>query len=446
MKVSVVGTGYVGLVAGTCFADSGNEVICVDIDTKKIDMLNNGKVPIYEPGLEEMISRNVEQDRLFFTTDIKEAVQASQIIFIAVGTPPDEDGSADLQYVLAVAKDIGTHMNGFKVVVDKSTVPVGTADKVRAEIEKYTKEEFAVVSNPEFLKEGAAIDDFMKPDRVVIGTDNEEAAEIMRNLYAPFVRTGKPIIVMDIRSAELTKYTANAMLATKISFMNEIANLCDAVGANVEMVRKGIGSDRRIGPHFIFPGPGYGGSCFPKDVQAIIRTANEYGKHLRILEAVEKVNDSQKTVLMDKIRSYFENKLKGKTFAVWGLSFKPNTDDMRESPAIYMIRALVAEGAKILAHDPEALAEAEWRFEDLIREGKVELIKKRYDALEGADGLLVMTEWNAFREPDFYLIKETLKHPVIFDGRNLYNPDRMKKLGIDYHSIGRPQLDFKIKI
>ncbi len=446
MKVSVVGTGYVGLVAGTCFADSGNEVICVDIDTKKIDMLNNGKVPIYEPGLEEMIKRNVEQDRLSFTTDIKKAVQSSQIIFIAVGTPPDEDGSADLQYVLAVAKDIGTHMNGFKVVVDKSTVPVGTADKVRAEIEKHTKEEFAVVSNPEFLKEGAAIDDFMKPDRVVIGTDNEEAAEIMRNLYAPFVRTGKPIIVMDIRSAELTKYTANAMLATKISFMNEIANLCDAVGANVEMVRKGIGSDRRIGPHFIFPGPGYGGSCFPKDVQAIIRTANEYGKHLRILEAVEKVNDSQKTVLMDKIRSYFKKELKGKTFAVWGLSFKPNTDDMRESPAIYMIRALADEGAKILAHDPEALAEAEWRFEDLIKEGKVELVKKRYDALEGADGLLVMTEWNAFREPDFYLIKETLNHPVIFDGRNLYNPDRMKKLGIDYHSIGRPQLDFKIKI
>ncbi len=446
MKVSVVGTGYVGLVAGTCFADSGNEVICVDIDTKKIDMLNNGKVPIYEPGLEEMIKRNVEQDRLFFTTDIKQAVQSSQIIFIAVGTPPDEDGSADLQYVLAVAKDIGMHMNGFKVVVDKSTVPVGTADKVRAEIEKHTQEEFAVVSNPEFLKEGAAIDDFMKPDRVVIGTDNEEAAEIMRNLYAPYVRTGKPIIVMDIRSAELTKYTANAMLATKISFMNEIANLCDAVGANVEMVRKGIGSDRRIGPHFIFPGPGYGGSCFPKDVQAIIRTANEYGKELRILNAVEQVNDRQKTVLMDKIRSYFENDLKGKTFAVWGLSFKPNTDDMRESPAIYMIRALAAEGATIKAHDPEALEEAEWRFEDLIKNGKVELMKKRYDALEEADGLLVMTEWNAFREPDFYLIKETLNHPVIFDGRNLYNPTRMKKLGIDYFSIGRPPLEFKINV
>ncbi len=446
MKVSVVGTGYVGLVAGTCFADSGNEVICVDIDTKKIDMLNNGKVPIYEPGLEEMIKRNVEQDRLFFTTDIKQAVQSSQIIFIAVGTPPDEDGSADLQYVLAVAKDIGMHMNGFKVVVDKSTVPVGTADKVRAEIEKHTQEEFAVVSNPEFLKEGAAIDDFMKPDRVVIGTDNEEAAEIMRNLYAPYVRTGKPIIVMDIRSAELTKYTANAMLATKISFMNEIANLCDAVGANVEMVRKGIGSDRRIGPHFIFPGPGYGGSCFPKDVQAIIRTANEYGKELRILNAVEQVNDRQKTVLMDKIRSYFENDLRGKTFAVWGLSFKPNTDDMRESPAIYMIRALAAEGATIKAHDPEALEEAEWRFEDLIKNGKVELMKKRYDALEEADGLLVMTEWNAFREPDFYLIKETLNHPVIFDGRNLYNPTRMKKLGIDYFSIGRPPLEFKINV
>ena len=445
MKVTIVGTGYVGLVAGTCFADSGNEVICADIDEKKIDMLNNGQTPIYEPGLEEMIRQNVEQDRLFFTTNIKEAVEGSRIIFIAVGTPPDEDGSADLQYVLSVAKDIGTHMNGFKVVVDKSTVPVGTADKVRMEIKKHTDMNFAVVSNPEFLKEGAAIDDFMKPDRVVIGTDNEEAAEIMRNLYAPFVRTGKPIIVMDIHSAELTKYAANAMLATKISFMNEIANLCDAVGANVEMVRKGIGSDRRIGPHFIFPGPGYGGSCFPKDVQAIIRTANDHGKHLHILEAVELVNNNQKTVLMDKISRYFENDLQGKTFAVWGLSFKPNTDDMRESPAIYMIRALAAAGAHILAHDPEAMGEAEWRFEDLIKEKKLTLIKKRYDALEGADGLLVMTEWNAFREPDFYLIKETLSHPAIFDGRNLYNPQRMEKLGIDYFSIGRPQLEFKIK-
>jgi len=444
MKVTIIGTGYVGLVAGTCFADSGNEVICMDIDQQKIDMLNNGKVPIYEPGLEEMIRRNKEQDRLVFTTDMKEAVQKSKIIFIAVGTPPDEDGSADLSHVLSVAGAIGKHMDGFKVVVDKSTVPVGTADKVKAEIQKHTKQNFAVVSNPEFLKEGAAIDDFMKPDRVVVGTDNEEAAEIMRNLYAPFVRTGKPIIVMDIRSAELTKYAANSLLATKISFMNEIANLCDAVGANVEMVRKGIGSDRRIGPHFIFPGPGYGGSCFPKDVQAIIRTAADYGKPMRILEAVEKVNNRQKTVLVDKIKEYFSNDLEGKAFAIWGLAFKPNTDDMREAPAISTIRALVAAGAQIHAHDPEALKEAEWRFKDILNK-ELFLYKKRYDTLENSDALIIMTEWNAFREPDFYLIKETLKSPAIFDGRNLYNPARMQKMGIDYFSIGRPQSQFIVK-
>lgn len=443
MKVTVIGSGYVGLVAGTCFAESGNEVICMDIDQNKIDKLKNGKIPIYEPGLEEMIRRNVEQERLVFTTNMKEAVQKSTIIFIAVGTPPDEDGSADLKYVLAVAAEIGKNMNGFKVVVDKSTVPVGTAGKVKAEIQKYTDQDFAVVSNPEFLKEGAAIDDFMKPDRVVIGTDNEEAEEIMKNLYAPFVRTGKPIIVMDIRSAELTKYTANAMLATKISFMNEIANLCDVLGANVEMVRKGIGSDRRIGPHFIFPGSGYGGSCFPKDVQAIIRTAAEYGRHLRVLEAVEAVNDRQKTILMDKINKYFSNDLKGKTFAMWGMAFKPNTDDMREAPAISMIRALVDKGAKINAHDPESLEEAQWRFEDILGK-ELKLLKKRYDALEGADALIVMTEWSSFREPDFYLIKESLRSPAIFDGRNLYNPLRMQKMGIDYFSIGRPQPEFII--
>jgi len=444
MKVAVVGTGYVGLVAGTCFADSGNEVICVDIDKKKIDMLNNGQVPIYEPGLEEMIRRNFEQERLFFTTDIREAVQKSTIIFIAVGTPPDEDGSADLQYVLAVARDIGKNMNGFKVVVDKSTVPVGTADKVRDEIKKHTDHKFAVVSNPEFLKEGAAIEDFMKPDRVVIGTDNEEAAEIMRNLYGPFVRTGKPIIVMDVRSAELTKYAANSLLATKISFMNEIANLCDKVGADVDMVRKGIGSDRRIGPYFIFPGPGYGGSCFPKDVKAIRRTAQEYGVELKILQAVEDVNNRQKTILFDKIKEYYTDGIEGKTFAMWGLSFKPHTDDMRESPAISMVNALVAAGAKVHAHDPEALKEAEWRFADHLNKS-VFLFTKRYDALDGADGLVIMTEWNAFREPDFYLIKETLTHPVIFDGRNLYDPRRMHKLGIDYYSIGRPQSKFFVK-
>ena len=440
MKIAVVGTGYVGLVAGTCFADTGNEVTCVDIDEKKVKALNDGHVPIYEPGLEEMIKRNVREERLFFTTEIADAVKESRVIFIAVGTPPDEDGSADLKYVLAVARDIGKHMNGFKVVVDKSTVPVGTADLVTAEIKKYTEHEFAVVSNPEFLKEGAAIADFMKPDRVVIGTSNEEAAEIMRNLYAPFVRTGKPIIVMDERSAELTKYTANALLATKISFMNEIANLCDLVGADVDMVRKGIGSDVRIGPYFIFPGTGYGGSCFPKDVKAIIKTAQDYGLDLKILKAVEDVNAAQKTILFGKINKYFNNDLKGKTIAMWGLSFKPKTDDMREAPAIEMVNALNAAGAKVQAHDPEALKEAEWRFGKRIGNG-VTLHKKRYDALEGADALVIMTEWNEFREPDFYLIKETLSHPVIFDGRNIYNPKRMKKFGIDYFSIGRPNND-----
>ena len=439
MKVTVIGSGYVGLVAGTCFAETGNEVICMDIDQQKVDKLKEGIIPIYEPGLEEMIRRNMDQERLVFTSDMKEAVQKSQIIFIAVGTPSDEDGSADLKYVLAVAAEIGRHMNGFKVVVNKSTVPVGTADKVKAEIAKSTDKDFAVVSNPEFLKEGAAIEDFMKPDRVVIGTDHEDAEEIMKNLYGPFVRTGKPIIVMDIRSAELTKYAANSMLAAKISFINEIANLCDKVGANVEMVRKGIGSDRRIGPHFIFPGPGYGGSCFPKDVRAIIKTASEYGQEMQILKAVETVNENQKTVLMDKIRKYFSNDLKGKTFAVWGLAFKPNTDDMRKAPATSMIRALVGDGAKIHAHDPEAMEEAKWRYEDIL-DKELTLFKKRYDALEGADALLVMTEWNSFREPDFYLIQETLKSPAIFDGRNLYNPARMKKLGIDYFSIGRPSL------
>lgn len=441
MKVAVIGTGYVGLVAGTCFADSGNDVFCVDIDQKKIEMLNNGQVPIYEPGLEEMIKRNVRQETLSFTTDIKMAVEKSQILFIAVGTPPQEDGSADLKHVLAVAKSIGQYMNDYKVVVDKSTVPVGTADKVKAEIKKHTNHNFAVVSNPEFLKEGAAIDDFMKPDRVVIGTDDEEAAKIMRNLYAPFVRTGAPIIVMDIRSAELTKYAANSLLATKISFINEVANLCESVGANIEMVRKGIGSDKRIGPYFIFPGAGYGGSCFPKDVKAIIKTARQYGKEMKILEAVEAVNEKQKTVLLDKIMQYYDNKIEGKTFAIWGLSFKPKTDDMREAPAIAMINALVNKGVKIQAHDPEAMKEAEWRLGDYVG-NQVELIRKRYDALEGADALVIMTEWNEFREPDFNLIKETLNEPVIFDGRNLYDPARMKKLGIEYHSIGRPDLRF----
>ena len=436
MRVSVFGSGYVGLVAAVCFADVGNDVICVDIDENKIKSLKNGIVPIYEPGLEEYIKRNVNEDRIEFTTDTKYAVEKSKVIFIAVGTPPGEDGSADLSHVLDVAKSIGNHMNEFKVVVDKSTVPVGTAEKVTKEIKKHTKHEVAVVSNPEFLKEGSAINDFMKPDRVVIGTSNEEAAEIMRNLYMPFVRTGKPIIVMDEKSAEITKYAANSMLATKISFMNDIANLCDKVGADVEMVRKGIGSDVRIGPYFIFPGTGYGGSCFPKDVKAIIKTAQENNHDLAILKSVEEVNIKQKTVLMDKILKYFKGNIKDKVFAMWGLAFKPRTDDMREAPSIEMINELIKHGAKIQAHDPAALTETKRIFGDKI-DKELFLFEKRYDSLENTDGLIIMTEWNEFREPDFYLIKESLKSHVIFDGRNLYQPKRLKKIGLDYFCIGR---------
>ncbi len=436
MKITIIGTGYVGLVAGTCFADTGNEVICADVDQNKIDTLNKGEIPIYEPGLKEMVLRNAKEDRLIFTTDIKIAIEKSKIIFIAVGTPPDEDGSADLKHVLAVARDIGKYMNSPKIIVNKSTVPVGTAEKVTREIKKYTDLKFTVVSNPEFLKEGAAIDDFLRPDRVVIGTRDEEAAESMKNIYRPFVRSGKPILIMDERSAELTKYAANSLLATKISYMNEIANLCDLVGADVEMVRKGIGSDIRIGPHFIYPGTGYGGSCFPKDVQAIIKIAKEHEFDLKIVKSVEEVNAKQKTILLNKIKSYFRNDLQGKTFAMWGLAFKPKTDDMREAPAIEMIKGLQASGAKVQAHDPEALHVAEMILKEYI-DKDLFLFKKRYDALDGADALIIMTEWNAFREPDFYLIKETLNYPAIFDGRNLYDPVRMKKLNFDYFSIGR---------
>lgn len=440
MRVSVFGSGYVGLVAAVCFADVGNDVICVDVDEEKIKSLKNGVVPIYEPGLEEYLKRNVNEERIEFTTDKKYAIEKSKVIFIAVGTPPDEDGSADLTHVLDVAKSIGTNMNEFKVVVDKSTVPVGTAEKVTKEIKKYTKHDVAVVSNPEFLKEGAAINDFMKPDRVVIGTSNEEAAEIMRNLYMPFVRTGKPIIVMDEKSAEITKYAANSLLATKISFMNDVANLCDKVGADVEMVRKGIGSDVRIGPYFIFPGTGYGGSCFPKDVKAIIKTAQENNHELEILKSVEEVNDRQKTVLMDKILVHFEQNVKDKVFAMWGLAFKPQTDDMREAPSIEMINELLKYGAKIQAHDPAALEEAKRIFGNKIG-NEINLFEKRYDSLENADGLIIMTEWNEFREPDFNLIKESLKSSVIFDGRNLYQPKRLKKLGLDYYCIGRSNIN-----
>ncbi len=437
MRISVFGSGYVGLVAAACFADVGNDVISVDIDEKKINSLKKGILPIYEPGLEEYVKRNEKEERLEFTTDMKYAVEKSEVIIIAVGTPPDEDGSADLSHVLNVAKTVGQHMNGFKVVIDKSTVPVGTADKVTFEIKKHTNYDFAVVSNPEFLKEGSAVSDFMKPDRVIVGTSNEEAAEIMRNLYLPFVRTGKPIILMDEKSAEITKYAANSLLATKISFMNEMANLCDRVGADIEMVRRGIGSDSRIGPYFIFPGTGYGGSCFPKDVKAIIKTANENDYSLSILESVEGSNNKQKTILFDKIMQYFDNDLSNKTLAMWGLAFKPRTDDMREAPSIELINALTKAGCRIQAHDPEALNEAKRIFTDRIGQ-EILLYEKRYDAIDNADGLIIMTEWNQFREPDFYLIKETLNNSVIFDGRNLYQPKRLKKLGIDYFCIGRP--------
>jgi len=440
MRVSVFGSGYVGLVAAVCFADVGNDVICVDVDEEKIELLKKGIVPIYEPGLEEYLKRNVNEDRIEFTTNTKYAVEKSKVIFIAVGTPPDEDGSADLTHVLDVAKSVGTNMNEFKVVVDKSTVPVGTAEKVTNEIKKHTKHEVAVVSNPEFLKEGAAINDFMKPDRVVIGTSNEEAAEIMKNLYMPFVRTGKPIIVMDEKSAEITKYAANSLLATKISFMNDMANLCDKVGADIEMVRKGIGSDVRIGPYFIFPGTGYGGSCFPKDVKAIIKTAQENSHDLEILKSVENVNNRQKTVLMDKILSYFDGNIKDKVFAMWGLAFKPRTDDMRDAPSIEVIKKLLKHGAKVQAHDPAALEEAKRIFGNNIG-NEIHLFEKRYDSLENTDGLIIMTEWNEFREPDFYLIKDTLKSPAIFDGRNLYQPHRLKKLGLDYFCIGRSNIN-----
>jgi len=432
MHLAVFGSGYVGLVAGACFADVGNDVICVDIDKEKIDRLNKGKIPIYEPGLEDIVKRNVKEERLTFTTDAVNAIRQARVIIIAVGTPPDEDGSADLKHVLDVARLIGKNMKDFKIVVNKSTVPVGTADKVTTEIKKHTGVDFAVVSNPEFLKEGDALADFMKPDRVIIGTSNAEAAEVMRTLYLPFVRTGRPVIVMDEKSAELTKYAANSLLATKISFMNEMANLCDHVGADIDWIRKGIGTDTRIGPYFIFAGTGYGGSCFPKDVRAIIKTADDQKFELKILKAVEVVNEQQKVILLSKIEQYFENNLKGKTFALWGLSFKPKTDDMREAPAINMINALIERGAKINAHDPEAMEEAKRIFGP-----KIHLFQKRYDALEGADGLIIMTEWNQFREPDFYLIKELLKKPVIFDGRNLYQPSRMRNMGIDYYCVGR---------
>lgn len=438
MKIGVIGTGYVGLVTGTCFAESGNDVICVDTDQAKIDGLKQDRIPIYEPGLEEMVKRNRSEERLVFTTAIEDAVRTSLLLFIAVGTPPGEDGSADLQHVLAVARGIGRTMTGFKIIVNKSTVPVGTGERVRAAVKEELAKRgenipFDVVSNPEFLKEGNAIEDFMKPDRVVVGCDDPRTAEIMKELYSPFVRTEKPILIMDVPSAEMTKYAANAMLATKISFMNDIANLCELLGANVDNVRKGIGSDSRIGYSFIFPGAGYGGSCFPKDVQALIRTAAGRDYPLQILEAVEAVNERQKSVLFKKLTAAFGHDLKGKTFAIWGLAFKPNTDDMREAPAIVIIRALLAAGAKVRVYDPEAMHEAEKVFGNAVY-----YANKSYDALDGAEALLIVTEWNEFRRPDFDRIKSLLKRPLIIDGRNLFEPARMKNNGFEYHSIGRP--------
>ena len=420
-----------GLVAGACFAESGNDVICIDNNAGKVRLLQKGGVPIYEPGLEELVRRNRHEGRLTFSTALPKAVRESAVIFIAVGTPQDEDGSADLKHVLRVARDIGRAMNGYKVIVDKSTVPVGTAVKVRETIGRETKHPFSVVSNPEFLKQGAAIEDFMKPDRVVIGVEEPRAAELMMELYSPFTRTGAPIMVMDCASAELTKYAANAMLATRISFMNEVANLCEAVGADVDHVRKAIGSDKRIGPSFLFPGIGYGGSCFPKDVQAMIRFASDINYDFRILQSVEAVNLRQKTRLFAKIKRHF-GRLKGKTVAVWGLAFKPKTDDMREAPAIPLIEALLAAGARVQAYDPEAVTVARGIF------GKrITYSPSNYDALKGADALAIVTEWNEFRRPDFARMRTLMRSPIIFDGRNLFTPEQMTQNGFTYYSIGR---------
>ncbi len=439
MKVTVIGTGYVGLVSGACLADVGNDVLCLDLDPEKIRILQEGGIPIHEPGLLEVVRRNVEAGRLSFTTDVEKAARFGLIQFIAVGTPPDEDGSADLQYVLAAARNIGKFMDGYRVVVDKSTVPVGTGDKVRAAVAETLRERgatlnFSVVSNPEFLKEGAAIEDFMRPDRIVVGADDEQAIAHMRQLYSPFQRKHEKLVFMDIRSAELTKYAANAMLATRISFMNELANLAETLGADIELVRQGIGSDPRIGWHFLYAGCGYGGSCFPKDVKALIKTAKENGHDLKVLGAVEDANDAQKHVLIQKVEQRFGSDLTGRRFAVWGLAFKPNTDDMREAPARVIIEELFKRGATVTAYDPVAMQEAERIFGD---EPRLSYAGRPKSALEGADALLIVTEWKEFRSPDFDAIKSRLKAPVIFDGRNMYDPEVIRELGIEYHAIGR---------
>ncbi len=432
MQLAVAGTGYVGLVAGACFASTGSQVLCVDIDENKIAKLKQGIIPIYEPGLQPLVRAGIDKGRLNFTTDLAEAVRTSEVVFIAVGTPPGEDGSADLHHVLDVAEGIGQAMDGYKVIVDKSTVPVGTAEKVRATISKYTDNDFSVVSNPEFMKEGAAVNDFLYPDRVIIGVNDDRATQIMKRLYDPFVRTGHPIIIMDILSAELTKYAANSFLAMKISYMNELARLCEKVGADIDEIRKGIGSDQRIGAHFLFAGAGYGGSCFPKDVRAILRTAEEYDVNLSLINTTHKINEEQKKVLFEKISRHYGKNLKGKTIAVWGLSFKARTDDMREASAIVLINDLLAAGVNVRAYDPAAMDNARTIFAD-----RIYFASSDYDALEGADALTVATEWNDFRTPNFNKIAEMLKDKIIFDGRNLYDADFVRKRGLKYYAIGK---------
>ncbi len=432
MKITVVGTGYVGLVTGTCFSETGNKVTCVDIDKNKVDKLSNGQITIYEPGLEKIFLRNIKEGRLTFTTELESAIEGAEIIFLALPTPPGADGSADLKYVLGVADNLGKILKDYKVIVNKSTVPVGTADKVSAAIAKNYKGEYDVVSNPEFLREGVAVDDFMKPDRVVVGTRSERAKKLMSDLYAPFVRQGNPVIFMDERSSELTKYAANSFLATKISFMNEVAQLCERMGADVDMVRRGIGSDDRIGKRFLFPGIGYGGSCFPKDVQALIMSSDEVKYDFEILKAVEKVNANQKLHLVEKIKVHFKGDLKGKHIALWGLAFKPNTDDIREAPALSIIDALTTMGATIAAYDPEAMPNVKAQIGD-----KIKYATSQYEALNGADFLIIATEWSEFRTPDFERIEKEIKNKIIFDGRNLFEVSKMKELGYHYESIGR---------
>lgn len=436
MKLAVIGTGYVGLVTGTCLAETGNDVICVDINEAKVKQMQAGEVPIYEPGLDLLFHRNIEQERLTFTTNLADAVKDAQIIFMALPTPPGGDGAADLSYILGAAKDISKLITGYKVIVNKSTVPVGTADKVKAVFAENTSVEVDVVSNPEFLREGVAVEDFMKPDRVVLGTKSEKAKKLMTELYAPYVRQGNPILFMDERSSELTKYAANSFLATKITFMNEIANLCELVGADVDAVRRGIGSDDRIGKRFLFPGVGYGGSCFPKDVQALVKSSDDYAYDFQILKSVMEVNERQKTILVDKVLKYYKGDIKGKQFALWGLAFKPETDDIREAPALYIIDELVKNGATVTVFDPEAMTNVKNILGD-----KIKYAKNQYEALEGAEALLIATEWSVFRNPDFDKIENILKNKVVFDGRNLYDLQKMIDLGYYYNSIGRKLID-----